>query len=103
MATGHGVIARALADRGARVVGVDISESLLARARVDDIRDPRGITYVCADASLPDTLRNEKYDLVISHFGLSDIDDLDGVFASVHRLLEQGGTFVFSILHPCFP
>ena len=35
--------------------------------------------------------------------GLSEIDDLDGVLATVVRCLRPGGRFVFSILHPCFP
>ncbi len=47
-------------------------------------------------------LDGAEFDLVVSNFGLSDIDDLDGVCASVSRLLVPGGRFVFSILHPCF-
>jgi SAM-dependent methyltransferase len=43
------------------------------------------------------------FDLVVCHFGMSDIDDLDGVMATVARVLEKGGRFVFSIVHPCFP
>jgi ubiquinone/menaquinone biosynthesis C-methylase UbiE len=40
---------------------------------------------------------------VVCNFGLSDIDDLDGALDTVHRVLRPGGSFVFSILHPCFP
>jgi SAM-dependent methyltransferase len=41
-------------------------------------------------------------DAVVSSFGLSDIDDLDGALATVGRVLAPGGRFVFSLLHPCF-
>ena len=37
------------------------------------------------------------------NFGLSDIDDFDGIVATFTRVLEPGGVFVFSIMHPCFP
>jgi ubiquinone/menaquinone biosynthesis C-methylase UbiE len=38
----------------------------------------------------------------VCSFGLSDIDDLDGALGTVSRALRPGGSFVFSILHPCF-
>ena len=37
------------------------------------------------------------------HFGLSDIDDLDGALAGADAVLRPGGRFVFAFLHPCFP
>jgi SAM-dependent methyltransferase len=40
---------------------------------------------------------------VVCHFGLADIDNLDGALATVRRVLRPNGRFVFSILHPCFP
>ena len=39
----------------------------------------------------------------MSNFGLSDIDDLNGAFANIRRLVRPAGRFVFLILHPCFP
>jgi ubiquinone/menaquinone biosynthesis C-methylase UbiE len=103
LACGHGRIARELARRGARVIGIDISEALLAKARAADDRDPLGIAYVHADAASPRALDGEVFDGVVSSFGLSDIDDLDGALATVARVLNPGAYFVFSILHPCFP
>jgi len=103
LACGQGRVARALAERGATVVGIDISAALLERARVAETRRPAGITYVLADAARPDTLAGESFDGVVCNFGLADIDDLDGALATVVRVLPEGGWFVFSILHPCFP
>ena len=54
-----------------------------------------------ADATSSDAHAGESFDGVVCHFGLSDVDDLGGAAATVARLLEPGGWFVFSILHPC--
>jgi SAM-dependent methyltransferase len=103
LACGHGRFATEFARRGARVVGVDISGALLDIARANEQRQPLGITYVHGDAASPAVLAGETFDVVVCGFGLSDIDDLDGVLQTVARVLRAGGSFVFSILHPCFP
>ena len=47
-------------------------------------------------------LGSREFDLVACSFGLSDIDDLDGAITSISSALRPGGSFAFSILHPCF-
>lgn len=102
LACGHGRLTRALARRGARVVGVDISAALLDVARAREMEHPLHVFYVQADAaSLP--LKGGIFDGVTCSFGLSDIDNLDGAIANVTRVLRTGGFFAFSLLHPCFP
>ena len=103
LACGHGRFARAFARRGAHVVGIDLSSALLDKARATEHKEPLGITYMHADATAPDALAGETFDVVVCSFGLSDIDDLDGALATVGRVLRSGGHFVFSLLHPCFP
>ena len=103
VACGHGRVSRELARRGASVVGLDISPALLERAREAEAQRPLGITYVEADATSPDALSDDRFQLVTCHFGLSDVDDVGAVVANVARWLEPEGSFVFSILHPCFP
>jgi ubiquinone/menaquinone biosynthesis C-methylase UbiE len=103
LACGQGRIARELARRGAIVTGVDISRPLLEKARASEADAPLSISYELADATRPDALAGRHADLVVCNFGLSDIDDLDAALATVERLLMPSGTFVFSILHPCFP
>jgi 2-polyprenyl-3-methyl-5-hydroxy-6-metoxy-1,4-benzoquinol methylase len=100
---GEGRVARELARRGARVVGADISDAMLGRARALERREPLGIDYLRVDGTRPDALRSERFDRVVCNFGLSDIDDLRGVLATMTRVLDPGGMLVFSILHPCFP
>ena len=103
LACGHGRLAREMARRGSRVVGVDISAALLDMACAREVEQPLPIAYVQADAALPEVLVGESFDGVVCSFGLSDIDDLDGAIATVARVLRPGGFFAFSILHPCFP
>lgn len=103
VACGEGRVSRELARRGARVTGIDISTGLLGLARRAEAETPLGIAYLQADATSPETLAGERFDLVTCNFGLSDIDDLDAVIGSAARWLRPGAPFVFSILHPCFP
>ena len=103
VACGHGRVARQLAQRGAVVVGIDISAALIAKAAAAEQQQPRGIGYVCADAASYEWPPGTRFDIAVCNFGLSDIDDLADAVASVARLLPPGGAFVFSLLHPCFP
>lgn len=103
LACGQGRVSRELAHRGASVVGIDVSDALLGIAREAEQRHPMRIRYVQEDAARPSALQSEQFDGVVCNFGLSDIDDLDGALATVDRVLSDGGWFVFSILHPCFP
>ncbi|MED7926232.1 class I SAM-dependent methyltransferase [Nonomuraea sp. LP-02] len=106
LACGHGRVTRELARRRATVTGVDISETLLTVARRAERESALGITYVHADITAPERswlLSASPYDVVTCNFGLSDIDDLDAAIAATARALRPGGTFVCSILHPCFP
>jgi ubiquinone/menaquinone biosynthesis C-methylase UbiE len=105
VACGHGRITRELARRGAQVVGVDISRALLATASERELHRPLGIDYFLADISSQASVSwaANQFDLAVCSFGLSDIDDLDGALTAISRTLRDGGRFVFSILHPCFP
>src|SRR5205085_6680171 len=57
LACGHGRISREIARRGARVVGVDLSEKLIDKARSIDASQPLGIGYINADAASHSLLR----------------------------------------------
>jgi len=103
LACGPGRVARELARRGARVTGLDISAVLLGKAEAAEAGQPLGIHYVHSDATLSGALYGELFDGVACNYGLSDIDDLDGLLDTVARLLAPGGWFVWSLLHPCFP
>lgn len=99
---GEGVLARALAARGNAVIGVDISEGLLAVARDREEREPLGITYVHGDAATLHGFDDGSFDGVATSLTFTDLDDLEGVLQAVARVLAPGGWFAFAALHPCF-
>ena len=103
VACGQGRVARELARRGATLTGADISAALLAKAQAYEEAQPLGICYLNADVIAPEVLGGRRFDGVVCNYGLTDIDDLDGLLANVARWLRPGGWFAFSLLHPCFP
>jgi SAM-dependent methyltransferase len=103
LACGSGRVSRELARRGASVVAADISQRLLDKARALEAAEPLGIEYIRRDVTSQQEFAVASFDLVVCHFGLTDIDDLDGTLATGSRVLRPGGAFVFSIVHPCFP
>jgi SAM-dependent methyltransferase len=97
---GLGYFAREARKRGARsVVGVDISERMLAEARGRGSDD--GIRYVRSslEAFEPDSA---SFDLVVSMLALHYIADYSGLVARVARCLVPNGRFAFSVEHPIF-
>jgi ubiquinone/menaquinone biosynthesis C-methylase UbiE len=102
LACGQGRVARHLADRGASVVGIDLSAKLLAIARHHEESAPRGIEYRHADARSLEGVADGVFDGVVCHMALMDIPDLAPTLHGVARILRPGGWFVFSILHPCY-
>ena len=102
LACGQGRDARLLADLGATVVGVDVSERLLAYAREFEDAHPRGIGYVQGDAQDLDAFEAASFDGVVCHMALMDIPELAPTIGAVGRVLRRGGFFVASIVHPCY-
>lgn len=102
LACGQGRVARHLVERGASVVGIDLSAKLLAIAQHHEEAAPRGIEYRQADARTLAGVVDGTFDGVVCHMALMDIADLAPTLGSVARILRPGGWFVFSILHPCF-
>lgn len=97
-ATGSAVRALATRFRGARILGIDVSHNMLARARRKQGWLGRK-WFVQADAGhlpLPDT----SVDVVFANMLLPGIGDPLPLFAEVNRVLREGGLFAFSTLGP---
>jgi SAM-dependent methyltransferase len=96
LACGQGILARSLAERGARVVGLDLSMRMI---ELGVPRDPR-VRYVRGDACrIP---FREAFDGVVCNMSLMDIDELDPTAGGVARVLRPKGWFVCSVTHPAF-
>ncbi len=94
-ACGTGRWAALLADRGHRVVGVDNSPDMLARARprVPDAEFRTGDLH-----RLP--VADGAADLVVCALALTHVPELPPVFAEFARVLRPGGHLVVSDVHP---
>ncbi|GCE51000.1 methyltransferase family protein [Thermosporothrix hazakensis] len=100
LACGQGWFARMLANRGARVTGIDYAEGQLARAR--EYKEPEGIVYLHDDAQEARSLPDHTFDGCVCILALMDIPDHRAVFHTARRVLKAGGWLVFAIMHPCF-
>jgi ubiquinone/menaquinone biosynthesis C-methylase UbiE len=103
LACGQGVVSRKLAERGAYVSGVDVSEKMLGIARRYEREEPPAIEYLLDDARTLDRVKGATFDGVVCNMALMDIADVAACLGSVSRVLRPEGWFVFSITHPCFP
>ncbi|SDI78543.1 Methyltransferase domain-containing protein [Natribacillus halophilus] len=81
------------------VVGVDLSEKMLHKAR-EKTADPF-ISYVnmaIEDIAYPDA----AFDVVMSSLALHYVKSLKAISKKVYNWLTPGGTFIFSAEHPIF-
>ncbi|ARO27521.1 class I SAM-dependent methyltransferase [Rhizobium sp. S9] len=78
---------------GGQVLGVDISEPLIGRARALAPQDTP-ILFQVADASSTE-LPEGAFDILFSRFGVMFFDDPIGAFAHMRRALKPGGRVAF--------
>ncbi|HKX44587.1 MAG TPA: class I SAM-dependent methyltransferase [Burkholderiaceae bacterium] len=100
---GEGYVSRMLRNRGAHVIGLDVSERMIALARQAEEARPLGIRYDTADAVTAD-LGDASVDLVVAVFLFNylDVERMRKTMRNVHRMLRPGGHFVFAVPHPAF-
>jgi SAM-dependent methyltransferase len=97
---GFGWFCRFARDAGAaRVLGVDVSTNMLARAR--ETTTDAAIEYRQADLETV-SLPQSAFDLAYSSLAFHYLENLGRLFATVHRALVPGGRFVFSVEHPIY-
>jgi SAM-dependent methyltransferase len=82
----------------AGVLGFDISENMLARAKATS---DAAISYAKADLEVLE-LPEASFDLAYSSLAFHYLKDLDALLARVHAALVTGGQLVFSIEHPIY-
>lgn len=88
--------AAAAVGRGGAVIGVDVSEPLLALAeRRAQGAGVTNVRFVLADAQT-DRLGNGGFDVVTSQFGVMFFDDATAAFANIASQLRPGGRLVFA-------
>ena len=97
---GSGTYSTWLAERGARVVGVDLSSTMisLARARARE----RGIELeLCvADISKPLPFGEAEFDLIFTATALHYVENLGNALKEIAKAMKPGAQLVASALHP---
>lgn len=96
---GEGLITRAVASRGARVVGIDPTVRLIERA---EAIAPTGVTYRVDDGCTLATVADDSTDWVTAGLSLNNVPDLGAAIRSIRRVLVSGGRLALTVPHPCF-
>ena len=92
------------ARRSGVVVGIDLSERLIAVAEEVEFSHRLGITYRAADITAPGTWWDGRlFDGVVCEMALMDIDDLVSAVATFRTVVRPAGALRVSIVNPCFP
>jgi ubiquinone/menaquinone biosynthesis C-methylase UbiE len=96
---GTGYLAKRLHEKGAKVVGVDVSPKMVEIA----IKKHRNIDFRVGACSDLKDFGTGFFDLVVSNYVLMDVPDMDETVQAFHRVLKPGGVAVLIFSHPCFP
>jgi SAM-dependent methyltransferase len=92
VATGPGYVAAAAAARGARVVGIDFSAPMVARARTDN----PAVEFHEGDAEALSFLAG-SFDAVVMNFGMLHLARPERAMAEAARVLTPAGRFAFTV------
>ena len=97
---GYGWFCRWARENGAAsVLGIDVSEKMLARAR--ETTSDKAIEYRRADMERLE-LEPGAFDLAYSSLAFHYVAEFQRLVEEVHRAVAPGGHFVFSIEHPIY-
>ncbi len=105
VACGNGNFARRMSELGVDVVGFDLSEGMIGKARARGSRGPGRIEYRVIDASDEHSIRSlgrGRFDAAVCTMAMMDMPRISPLLSALGQVLKPGGRFVFSVLHPCF-
>ena len=94
---GEGRFCRLLAEMGADVTGVDLTEGLVEAAR--GLSNCVG-NYLVGNAEDLAGIDDETFDLAVSYIVMVDIFDYESSIRAAYRVLKPGGRFVVCTIHP---
>ncbi|MGQ0641176.1 MAG: class I SAM-dependent methyltransferase [Gemmatimonadaceae bacterium] len=94
---GEGWLARVLAARGVRVLGVDVVPELIAAAQRTGGGEFRVASYEMIAAG---ELEIPVLDVAIANFSLIGNESVGNLLRSLPRLLKTGGALIVQTLHP---
>jgi len=89
-----------LAERGAHLVGLDLSQTMILLAQERASRLPVQPDFRVADIRDPLPFGDAEFDLVFSATTLHYVESLDTTMMEAARVLKPRGRFIASVLHP---
>ncbi len=102
IACGGGQSAVHLAERGARVTGVDFSSEQLTHARAFAQSKKVQVRFIESNVEDLSMLADSSFDIAFSAYALGFVEDIHGTFGEIRRVLRPGGLFAFSWASPMF-
>ena len=97
---GSGTYATRLAARGAQVVGVDLSATMLDLARDRARTSAVALELLIADISRPLPFSSAQFDLVFTATALHYVEDLGSAMREIARVMRPQARLIASVLHP---
>ncbi len=102
---GNGSLARLMAKKGAEVLGIDFSATLIQQARMRS-QEFKLMQYeemsLTDREKLRDLAKRRTFDRIVCSMVLHDISSVVPFFECLHLLINPKGSFIFSIPHPFF-
>ncbi len=92
----------ALAQQGANVTGVDLSEEQLNYAQKLANEYNVDIDFIHNSVTDLSDVPDNAFDLAFSAFAFQWVEDLGACFSEAARILKDGGRLVFSVDHPYY-
>ncbi len=99
---GNGYLARELARKGAKVVGIDFSKNFIGFCRKKEKEESLGCEFHIGSLTNMTMFESESFDMVVSNIVMVDVQDYKATFKEISRILKPEGRFIWSNLHPVF-
>lgn len=100
LGTGRGQVVVACAGAGAKVIGIEPDEALLAATRAHCAAADLRVELFQRDFAELASVRAETVDAVLSVLELAGVAELSRVFRQVHRVMRPEAPLVVSLPHP---
>jgi len=98
LACGQGYFSKILADKGARVTGIDISEDLISIAK--EKFENQTIQFLVRDGSNLEGIKDNQFEAVVCNMSFHDIENVAETIDEIARVIQISGKLIFSIPHP---
>jgi len=96
---GGGILAESMAQRGARVSGIDMGEAPLNVAKLHGLESGIDVDYQQVSAEILAEQKPEQFDIVTCMEMLEHVPDPSQTIASCARLVKPGGNIFFSTIN----